>query len=122
MTQEIDVSLIQRVKEFLQITDDLSSIELLHLLKDHRKRIHPDKFTEEVAKKEAEEKFKETGTLIEELDRHIQVEKLSRGAKELALYEPLYDNLALQKELDEATEKLRSVEDDISNFKNENDG
>lgn len=121
MTQELDISLLHKVKEFLQVTDDLSSIELLRLLKDHRKRIHPDKFTEEHAKKEAEEKFKELGTLIDELDRFMQIEKLSRGAKELALYEPLYDNVALQKDIDEANEKIKSLEASVNVLQQEND-
>jgi hypothetical protein len=121
MAQEIDLTLIQRVKEFLQITDDLSSIELLHLLKDHRKRIHPDKFTEEVAKKEAEDKFKTIGQLIEELDRLIQIEKVNRGAKELALYEPLYDNVSLQNELEAAKNKIEDLESKNTELQRDND-
>lgn len=121
MSQDIDLTLIQKVKEVLQVTDDFSSIELLQLLKDHRKRIHPDKFTEETAKKEAEEKFKTIGQLIEELDRVIQIEKVNRGAKELALYEPLYDNVTLQNELEEAKGKIEDLESKNDELQKAND-
>ena len=121
MAQDIEVNLSQRIKEFLQITEDLSSIELLRLLRDHRKRIHPDNFTEEIAKKEADEKFKITGQLIEELDRFIQIEKVSRGAKELALYEPLYENVTLQNELEATRSKIEEIESTVAKLQNEND-
>jgi hypothetical protein len=121
MTQSIDLTILQKVKTVLQITDDLSSIELLHLMKDYRKRIHPDKFTEETAKKTAEDKFKEIGQLIEELDRFIQVDQVNRSAKEVALYEPLYDNLSLQRELDDAKNKVEELESTITRLQEEND-
>lgn len=120
MNTHIDRSIIQRAKEILQIEDELSSIELLKLTKDYRKRIHPDKFTEEKAAEEAGEKFKEIGALIEELDRYIQNEKLQRSAQELALYEPLYDNVSLQGQLDEALEKIQTLEDETSDLNQKN--
>ena len=72
MSKNIKKSTIQQAKDFLQIDDELSSIELLHLLKDHRKRIHPDRFPEENAKKEAEEKVK--------MERDIRARKRANQA------------------------------------------
>ena len=120
MTTEIDKSIIQKVKEVLQIEDELSSIQLLKLLKDYRKRIHPDKFIEDEAKKAATEKFKNLGNTIEELNRYIENEKLHRGAKDLALYEPLYDNVTLQSQLDEALEKNGDLEAQVISLKEKN--
>jgi len=120
MNKDLAIDILRRVKEFLQINEEFSSIELLSLLKDHRKRIHPDKFTDKEASKEAEEKFKQLNELVEELDRYIEIEKLSRGAKELALYEPLYDNVALQKEIEKANEKIETLESDNEKLEKEN--
>jgi|AntAceMinimDraft_9_1070365.scaffolds.fasta_scaffold41669_1 hypothetical protein len=121
MKNQLDKSIIQKVKEVLQIDEDLSSIELLKLLKDYRKRIHPDKFTEDDARKEANEKFKELGNTIDELNRYIENEKLHRGAKELALFEPLYDNVSLQSKLDEAEEKIKDLEEKVDSLKKNNE-
>lgn len=121
MKNQLDKSIIQKVKEILQIAEDLSSIELLKLLKDYRKRIHPDKFTEEDARKEANEKFKELGNTIDELNRYIDNEKLHRGAKELALFEPLYDNVSLQSKLDEAEEKIKKLDETVDSLKRINE-
>lgn len=121
MSKEIVIDIIDRVKKYLQIEDNLSSVELLHLLKEHRKRIHPDKFSEEHAKKEAENKFKSLGELIDELDNFIQNDMLQRPAKEVALYEPIYDNFLLQKNLDRALKKSEELNSTIKYLKEENE-
>ena len=121
MENQPDKSIIQKAKEVLQISEDLSSIELLKLLKDYRKRIHPDKFTEERAREEATEKFKELGNTIDELNRYIENEKLHRGAKELALFEPLYDNVSLQIKLDEGEQKIKNLEEQVEILKKNNE-
>jgi hypothetical protein len=121
MNTTIDKSIIQKVKEILQIEDELSSIQLLKLLKDYRKKIHPDKFMEGDAREEATEKFKVLGNTIDELNRFIENEKLHRSAKDLALFEPLYDNVSLQSQLDEALEKIKELEKQAGDLKNQND-
>ena len=120
MNTHIDKSIIQRTKDILQIDEELSSIELLKLTKNYRKRIHPDKFSEEKAAEEAGEKFKEIGSLIDELDRYIQNEKLQRSAQELALYAPLYDNVSLQGQLDDALEKVQTLEEEAADLTKKN--
>ena len=121
MENQADKSIIQKVKEILQVSEDLSAIEYLKLLKDYRKRIHPDKFTEKKAQEEATEKFKELGNTIEELNRYIENEKLHRGAKELALFEPLYDNVSLQSKLDEAEEEINKLKEKVDSLKKANE-
>jgi hypothetical protein len=120
MNTAIDKSIIQKVKEILQIEEELSSIQLLKLLKDYRKKMHPDKFMEDDARKEATEKFKDLGKTIDELKRFIENEKLHRSAKDLALFEPLYDNVSLQSQLEEATEKIERLEGQLSDLKEQN--
>ena len=121
MNTTIDKSIIQKVKEVLQIEEELSSIQLLKLLKDYRKKIHPDKFVEDNARKVATEKFKALGNTIDELNRFIENDKLHRSAKDLALFEPLYDNVSLQSQLDEATENIKKLENQIDNLNGQND-
>ena len=121
MNTQIDKSIIQKAKEVLQVEDELSSIELLKFLKDYRKRIHPDKFTEEKAQKDATEKFKQVGCTIEELNTYIENEKLNRGAKELALFEPLYDNVSLEKKLEDALEGIANLEKKVTILSDKNE-
>jgi len=121
MNTTIDKSIIQKVKEVLQIEDELSSIQLLKLLKDYRKKIHPDKFMEDDARNKATEKFKALGNTIDELNRFIENEKLHRSAKDLALFEPLHDNVSLQSQLDEASKKIKELENQAGDLKNQND-
>lgn len=120
MNTEIDKSIIQKVKEVLQIEEELSSIQLLKLLKDYRNKMHPDKFTEKVARKEATEKFKDLGNTINELNRFIENEKLHRSAKDLALFEPLYDNVSLQSQLEEANDKIEELDRQLKDLKEQN--
>ena len=121
MSTTIDKSIIQKVKEILQIEEELSSIQLLKLLKDYRKKMHPDKFLEDDARKEATEKFKALGNTIDELNRFIENEKLHRSAKDLALFEPLYDNVSLQSQLEEALEKIENLENQIGDLTDQNE-
>ena len=120
MNTQIDKSVIQKAKEILQTEDEIGSVELLKLIKDYRKRIHPDRFTDEKASEEAAEKFKEIGIVIDDLNRYIQNEKLQRSPQELALYEPLYDNVSLQGQLDEALERNQALEDKVISLKEKN--
>lgn len=124
LTHDIDAAAIQKVKSFLQTDKRSGAIEMMELLeglKEYRKKIHPDRFTEENAKKKAEEKFKETGKLIEELDRFIQIDKVNRSAQELALYEPHYEKMAMQKELEEAKQKADRLESTVEYLQQKND-
>lgn len=120
MNKQIDISVIEKAKKILQIENEMSSIELLKLLKDYRKRIHPDNFIEDSARNEAEEKFKELGCLIDDLNHYIENEKLHRSAMELALYEPIYDNVSLETKVDEAAEKIIELEEQVTDLKEEN--
>jgi hypothetical protein len=116
---EIEVNIIQRVKGFLKITEDISSVELRNLLEVHRNYFHPDKFEDDEAKKEAETKFKEAANLLSELKRHIEHEMLQMGAKEIAVFKPLYDHAATQNELEKATERISVLEHEVEKAKKE---
>lgn len=80
---EVITSIIQKVKNALDISDDLSSTELYDRLFNYRNAVHPDKFVDEDAKKEAEEKFKNISNLLGELSKHIQQETIQKKPSEL---------------------------------------
>lgn len=103
---DLDKSIIQKAKDELQLDEEISSIELIRLLKEHRKRIHPDRFSEEAAKTEATAKFQALGKIIEQLAKFIESERVSRSPRDLALYEPLYDIQSSQDKLEEAEEEI----------------
>ena len=117
MSNEIVLGVIERVKNILQI-DNNSPLELLQLLRKYRNSFHPDKFTDEKVKDQAGKKFIEIGTLIQELDSLIQQEQINKSPKELALYEPLYDNTSLQSKLDLSLEENKILNSKIDNLQN----
>jgi hypothetical protein len=117
MSSELEKNIIDRVKEILKV-DNNSPLELLQLLRKYRNNLHPDHFTDETAKKEAELKFVEYTNLVKELDSFIQREKINKSPMELALYEPLYDNSSLQSQLDCVTEENEKLKDENEAYKN----
>lgn len=84
---EIITSIIQKVKDELNISEDISTTELYDLLYKHRTNNHPDKFTNEEIKKEAEEKFKNVNILLKELETFIQKEALNKKPNELVIFQ-----------------------------------
>lgn len=124
MNDQIQVSLIQRVKTFLGINEECSATELYNRLREYRKQTHPDRYTDKEQKKDAESRFKDTQGLIDELFQFIQDETLQRSPTDLSLQKPLYDNVFMQQELDirlkeieKLKQKLEWRERDINKLK-----
>lgn len=122
MKDNIEKNLHIRAKEFLQIDEECSLFELFERLREYRNSIHPDKFQDEVTKKEAEEKFKEAQNLWQELKRAIEREKLEKKSTEVQYYKSVYENVDLIKELDAARIKNSELEAIIAQIKHERDG
>ena len=116
---ELDLGIIEKVKNILNVTEDNSPLELLQILRRHRTNFHPDKYSDPIAKAEAEAKFVEMSTLINELDSHIQRERLQKSPMELALYEPLYDNSTLQAKLDAAENEISELQKRIQAYESQ---
>ncbi len=112
MTTELQLSVIEKVKKALGITDELETFELYDLLYNTRNNCHPDKYIDEEIKKKAEEQFKEFSSLLKELEFHISQEKLSKRPSDIVLYQEKYEviNLRIQ---------LRHLENEIKELKNE---
>ena len=76
--------IIQKVKEALDIVDEISDVKLLDELKKCIARNHPDRFTDEDLIKQAEEECKNLNVLYGELKKYIEHKRLAD--KSLATY------------------------------------
>lgn len=95
----ITTSILQKVKDELDLKEDLPSTDLYDLLHKHRSNNHPDKFTNDDTKNEAEEKFKELNVLLKELSNFIEKEKLEKKPSELIIYEKNFEVIQLKQEI-----------------------
>lgn len=68
--------IIQKVKEELNIGEEISDVDLLEKFKLYIAQNHPDKYTDEDLKKEAEEKCKNLNVMYDELKKHIEQKRL----------------------------------------------
>ena len=107
---ELNKSIIQKVKDELGITDDLSSTELYDLLHKYRSSQHPDKFTDDTRKKEAEEKFKNLNTLLQELASYIEIEKLQKKPSEIIPFQKDFDLVKSKQENVNLEETIKDLE------------
>ncbi len=119
MKNEIEKSIIQKTKDFLDIKEECSSVELYNLLVSYRNQMHPDRYLEDSSKIIAEEKFKDAGKLLEDLFKYIEKEKLQRTPTELALYKPVYEQIYLQRELEILKEKNNALAKETKDYTNE---
>ena len=78
MNKQLQVSIVQRVRQFLGVNEECSASELYSNLREYRNQMHPDRFTDDASKEHAETKFKESQKLLPELFRFVQDEALHR--------------------------------------------
>ena len=123
MTQ-LSISIIQKVRDELNVSSDLESTELYDLLHKYRNSQHPDKFTNEERKKEAEEKFKYLNTLLLELSNLIEQEKQQRKPSEIIPFQKDYEivktkqqNIIHEEEIEELKQTIRVNEFTIRELK-----
>ena len=116
---DVELSILQRVRNFLQIEGDASGIELFQLLKQYRNDIHPDKVKGEEAKKAAEEQFKQAQDLLRNLTNFLEQERLARKPTELAFYSQAYDAVNLQSELDEISAERTRLQQENDSLRDE---
>jgi hypothetical protein len=88
---ELTVSIIQKVKDELDLVEDLPSTELYDQLYKYRNSQHPDKFIDTKTKVDAGEKFKTRSSLLSELSSYIEKEKQQKKPSELIVFEKDYE-------------------------------
>jgi hypothetical protein len=109
----IQKSIIQKVRDFLEIADGGSATELYAQLGRYRQEIHPDRFSSEESKKTAELKFNEAQDLLSELFHFIEEEATHKTPVELVLYKPVYDSVFLQHALDASRSEIADLKSEI---------
>lgn len=106
---EITISIIQKVKEELSISEDLESTELYNLLHKYRSSQHPDKFVNDERKKVAEEKFKKLNTLLLELANYIEQEKQQKKPSDILPFQKDYEIVKTKQQSIEYEEIIKSL-------------
>lgn len=107
---DIEITIIEKIKKFLNIQDDISEEELYDLLYNYRNQNHPDNFEDEDNKERAEEIFKEGSLYLAGLAKYIEEKKLRTKPNQLInINEKLEKIKAKQKtvNLEEENEKLK---------------
>jgi hypothetical protein len=121
MSNELQKTLPERAKEFLQVDGEHSLFELADLLRQYRTEIHPDRFQDAELKKQADERFKNVQTLLGELERQMEVERINQKPADLAIYKPLYDTAKIQSELDKTKMELEDAKNELASARESRD-
>ena len=121
MNEQLQVRIVQRVRQFLGVEEECSASELYSKLHEYRNQMHPDRFTDGARKEHAETKFKEAQNLLPELCRFIQDEVLRRTPTDLALYKPVYEHVFTQNALDAASKEIDDLKQQLEWRKHEMD-
>lgn len=121
MSNDLQKSLAERAKDFLQIDGEYSLFEMTELLKQFRNSTHPDKFQDQELKKKAEARFIHAQILLDEFEKQMEIERFNRKPSELALYKPLYDAVQLQSELDKTQKELEDAKNELASERERSD-
>ncbi len=74
----LQISIMERVKKVIDINTDIDEYQLYKLLHETMISCHPDKFTDENIKNQAEEKFKQLQNLKAEFDEYLEQQRSNR--------------------------------------------
>ncbi len=126
MSKSID-EIKAEVLDFLDIrnVDVLPNIELFKLLDKKRKKVHPDKTTDDDVKKEFEEKIKLANDLYEKFGKHIKeeqedtsvaIQKYNNDQNIIAVdfINTKFENDALKADIEDLRNKVKSLKSEIS--------
>jgi flagellar motility protein MotE (MotC chaperone) len=119
MSTAIQKSIIQKARDFLNITNEGGATELYTLLRKYCDEINPERYQNDGAKEAAEKKYAEAQDLISELVGFIEDEAAHRTPAELILYKPSYDHVLLQQALDHARKEIDDLKQQLEWRENE---
>lgn len=114
MSNELQKGLPERIKDFLQLEGEHSLLELAGHLREFRNGTHPDRFQDEDLKRKAEARVKDAHALLDEIEKHLEVEQFNRKPTEMTLYKSLYDAVQLQSKLDKADKELEDTKRELT--------
>jgi hypothetical protein len=110
---EIQESIIDRVKKNLEISEDINAFDLHKILYNTRNNSHPDLF-EENLKKTAQERFQELSVYLSELKTFLDNLKLTKSPQELIIYEKSFESVIDKSRIIELEGKNKKLEESLS--------
>lgn len=120
MKNNVNKSVIQELKEELQLVGDYEDDELLRQLRLAIKQSHPDNFKDETVKEESSERFKKLIDLRQRFTSYLEQKTLNLPSTELAnpkfeIIKTENEIISIQLELYKEREKRSSLESDNKN-------
>ena len=109
----IQISIIEKAKTELNITQDIDAFRLYEILFKIRNISHPDLF-ESKLKEQATEKFTKLSEILQELKVHLDGLKFTQSPQELVLYEKNYESVIDKSLILNLEEKNKSLEISLS--------
>lgn len=114
----VEKSIIEKVKEFIGISEFSNLTDLYKQLESCRSRYHPDHFVDEESKKQAEEKFKIGTQLITDLNSYINHMKVQNTDKEImVISENDFQLMNTQQKVIERENKIYNLEEEIKKYR-----
>ncbi len=109
---EIELSPLQKARDYVGSGDSIGAVELLGVLRDTRNQKHPDRFQDPAAKIKAEEEFKKIQELITNLDQFVQAQEAQLKPTEIALYKSSFQLAASERKAERLETERQELEQD----------
>lgn len=113
MKSENEDDIVQRVKDFLDTTEDIQPTDLYDLLFAYRNSMHPDRFHEDSQKSTAEERFKVANTLLHDLRLFIEHRSLVVTPKDLIPLQREYELIRARDDSIRKDEEIQEIKRDL---------
>ena len=107
---EIELSPLQKARDYVGSGDSIGAVELLGVLRDARNQKHPDRFQDPAAKTKAEEEFKRIQELITSLDQFVQAQEAQLKPTEITLYKASYQLATSERKVDKLEAERQELE------------
>lgn len=116
-TTDIEIGIVQKVMNFLNITESTNSVELYETLTSYRNQLHPDRCYDDESKMEATEKFVKATQLLTDLNSFINRERLAKSPTELVAIEKDYTIVNIQQKVIDKEKIIEVLESKIAKYR-----
>lgn len=110
MSKSLDKNPTDKAKELLGISSSIEINNLYNQLYNYRLTQHPDRFTDEDARKIAEENFKEAGVLLDALKASIEKQIAKKKPSDIIPIQKDLDTINVKQENRGYQDKIRDLE------------
>lgn len=111
--KSLDTNATTKALDLLGITNEIPIEELYDKLYEYRLSQHPDKYTDEEAKKLAEENFKLAGNLLDNLKRTIEVQIVEKKPNEIIHLQRTFDIIQVKQVNVEYQDEIQRIKNDL---------